>query len=172
MAVKFELPLTQNSTIVAFLCALLVAIAITFEFELEGQSLSAIFIRLAHLGTFSTWLGVQVWVTFFAGKSMLSCNLIAGIFLFVCFFRHHHVSSPPTSHLWFHPGKTLPQILHVGDCAFLCDLAHLCHSEPLHDMEMAAENAGWRHNKEAKHRLYKFECPECYIISSEGSPRF
>ncbi len=66
MAVKFELPLTQNSHIVAFICTLLVAIAVSpfgFGFNLSGHAL----VRLLHLSTFATWLGVQVWVTFVAG---------------------------------------------------------------------------------------------------------
>lgn len=77
MAVKFELPLTQNSTIVAFLCTLVVAVAFTFSFGLEagGNSLLGGVLRLVHLGAFSTWLGVQVWVTFFAGNVFVFCNL-------------------------------------------------------------------------------------------------
>lgn len=69
MAVKFELPLTQNSTIVAFLCTLLAAVAITLSLGLEPKenTLFSDVLRLLHLGSFSTWLGVQVWVTFFAG---------------------------------------------------------------------------------------------------------
>lgn len=68
MAVKFELPLTQNSTVVAFVCTLLVAVACTFRLELGETSLLGGIFRLVHLGSFSTWLGVQVWVTFFAGR--------------------------------------------------------------------------------------------------------
>jgi hypothetical protein len=74
MAVKFELPLTQNSTVVAFVCTLLVAVAFTLSFGLEsggGDSVFGGILRLMHLGSFSTWLGVQVWVTFFAGNAQI-----------------------------------------------------------------------------------------------------
>lgn len=76
MAVKFELPMTQNSTIVAFMCTLLVAVAFTFRLELGQASLLGGILRLVHLGSFSTWLGVQVWVTFFAGRAM-GCTTFA-----------------------------------------------------------------------------------------------
>lgn len=70
MAVKFELPFTQTSTAVTFLCVLFIAIAFTvkLEPELGDAGILGGFLRLLHLGTFSTWLGVQVWVVFFAGK--------------------------------------------------------------------------------------------------------
>lgn len=69
MAVKFDLPITQHSTAVAFLCTLLIAVAFTVKLEPElGEAgiLGAV-LRLLHLGSFSAWLGVQVWVVFFAG---------------------------------------------------------------------------------------------------------
>ena len=70
MAPKFELPFTQNSTSVVFLCTLLVAVAATFGLKLDGgQGIVGGLLRLLHLGSFSTWLGVQVWVTFFAGNA-------------------------------------------------------------------------------------------------------
>ena len=68
MAVKFELSFTQTSTMVVFTCTLLLAVALSFfELEVDTQSAPASLLRLVHLGTFSIWLGVQVWVTFFAG---------------------------------------------------------------------------------------------------------
>ena len=75
MAAKFEFPFTQNSTIVAFLCTLLIAIVLTMRVELTDMALLETFLRLFHLGSFSTWLGVQVWVTFFAGT--YKCNHLA-----------------------------------------------------------------------------------------------
>ncbi len=67
MAVKFELPFTQTSTVVVFTCTLLVAVAFS-GLELGTMDTLGGLLRLLHLGTFSTWLGVQVWVTFFAGN--------------------------------------------------------------------------------------------------------
>jgi hypothetical protein len=70
MAVKFELPVTQTSTIVAILCSLFGAVAFTsLGFGDGGMGVvGGGTLRLVHLGAFSTWLGVQVWVTFVAGK--------------------------------------------------------------------------------------------------------
>ena len=72
MAPKLELPLTQPSTLVAIICTLLVAVAATFGLDLGGdrKELMEGLLKLVHLGSFSTWLGVQVWVTFFAGKNV------------------------------------------------------------------------------------------------------
>ena len=74
MAVKFDLPFTQNSTIVAFICTLLVAIAVSpiGRMELGRAELTTTLIRLTHLTSFASWFGVQVWVTFFAGKTLYS----------------------------------------------------------------------------------------------------
>ena len=71
MAVKFELPFTQTSTAVTFTCVLLVAIAFTVKLEPDLGDVGILggFLRLLHLGTFSAWFGVQVWVVFFAGMS-------------------------------------------------------------------------------------------------------
>lgn len=70
MAVKFELPFTQTSTVVAFSCTLLLAVVLTFKMDVEGKSLMTSLVKLCHLGAFSTWTGVQVWVTFFAGTEL------------------------------------------------------------------------------------------------------
>ena len=70
MAVKFELPITQNSTIVAFVLTLLLAVALSpmGRMEFGKDELFASLLRMAHLCSFATWLGSQIWVTFFAGK--------------------------------------------------------------------------------------------------------
>ena len=70
MAVKFELPITQNSTIVAFLLTLVLAVALSplGKMELGKDELVAGLLRLAHLFCFAVWLGSQIWVTFFAGE--------------------------------------------------------------------------------------------------------
>ena len=70
MAVKFELPITQNSTIVAFVLTLLLAVALSpmGRMEFGKDELFASLLRMAHLFSFATWLGSQIWVTFFAGK--------------------------------------------------------------------------------------------------------
>lgn len=69
MAVKFELPFTQTSHVVAFVCALLLAVVLSpvGNVQLSKGEIVADLIRLTHLTAFATWLGVQVWVTFFAG---------------------------------------------------------------------------------------------------------
>ena len=71
MAVKFDLPFTQTSHLVAFLCALLLAVAVSpvGHFQLSKGEVAADLVRLAHLASFATWLGVEVWVTFIAGMS-------------------------------------------------------------------------------------------------------
>lgn len=78
MAVKFELPFTQTSHLVAFLCALLLAVAVSpvGHFQLSKGEVAADLVRLAHLASFATWLGVEVWVTFIAGMSTENCTLI------------------------------------------------------------------------------------------------
>ena len=70
MAVKFELPITQKSTIVAFVLTLVLAVALSplGKMEFGRDELFAGLLRLAHLFCFAAWLGVQIWVTFFAGK--------------------------------------------------------------------------------------------------------
>lgn len=69
MAVKFELAVTQKLTAVAVLCSLVCAVVISTLRQQGGMSLlPGGTLRLVHLGAFSTWLGVQVWVTFFAGE--------------------------------------------------------------------------------------------------------
>ena len=68
---KFELSFTQTPTIIVFMCTLLLAVAFTFELEQENTSVFASLLKLVHLGAFSTWLGVQVWVTFFAGMMVV-----------------------------------------------------------------------------------------------------
>ena len=70
MAVKFELPFTQYSHIVAFICMLLVAVFLSpvGNFDLDDVKLVTVLVRFAHLTTFSSWLGVQIWVSFFAGE--------------------------------------------------------------------------------------------------------
>ena len=70
MAVKFELPFTQTTTIVAFLVTLLAAVALSpiGRLDLGKDELYATLLRLAHIFCFAAWLGSQVWVTFFAGE--------------------------------------------------------------------------------------------------------
>lgn len=70
MAVKFDLPFTQTSTIVAFLITLLIAVALSpiGRLDLGRDELVATLLRLAHLFSFAAWLGSQIWVTFFAGE--------------------------------------------------------------------------------------------------------
>ena len=71
MAVKFELPFTQNSHFVAIACVLVVAILLSPFGGLEKFDKSEMMtslLRLAHLSCFASWLGVQLWVTFFAGE--------------------------------------------------------------------------------------------------------
>ena len=72
MAVKFDLPFTQTSHVVAFVCTLLVAVALSpvGRWGDGGGKTDAatVLVRLAHLTAFAVWLGTQVWVTFIAGK--------------------------------------------------------------------------------------------------------
>lgn len=72
MVVKYELPFTQTSHVAAFICTLLVAVALSpvGNFDLRDAQLLVSLLRLVHLAAFSTWLGVQVWVTFIAGVTM------------------------------------------------------------------------------------------------------
>ena len=70
MAVKFDLPFTQTSTLVAFLIALLAAVALSPLGSFGGDDIFPTLLRLGHLFTFAAWLGIQIWVTFFAGKSV------------------------------------------------------------------------------------------------------
>lgn len=73
MAVAFDLPFTQNATIVAFLITLLAAVVLSpfGVLELQKGELITTLVRLAHLFSFATWLGSQMWVTFFAGKPVV-----------------------------------------------------------------------------------------------------
>lgn len=84
MAVKYELPFTQTSTMVAFMCTLLVAVALTLRFEAGEGGLLGSLVSLLHLGSFSTWLGVQVWVTFFAGNGMMLMPLLFLLMINTC----------------------------------------------------------------------------------------
>ena len=70
MAAVFDLPFTQNATIVAFLVTLLAAVVLSpfGVLELGKGDVITTLLRLAHLFSFATWLGSQVWVTFFAGE--------------------------------------------------------------------------------------------------------
>ena len=70
MAVVFDLPFTQNATIVAFLITLLGAVVLSpfGLLELGKGELIDTLIRMVHLFSFATWLGSQIWVTFFAGE--------------------------------------------------------------------------------------------------------
>ena len=74
MAAKFELPFTQTSTIVAFLITLLAAVVLSplGRLDLGKDELLASLLRLTHISCFATWLGSQVWVTFFAGEQVLN----------------------------------------------------------------------------------------------------
>ena len=81
MAVKFELPFTQTSHVVAFVCALLLAVVLSpvGNIQLSKGEIVADLVRLIHLSSFATWLGVQVWVTFFAG---IAFKYFVGSFFF------------------------------------------------------------------------------------------
>ena len=81
MAVKFELPFTQTSHVVAFVCALLLAVVLSpvGNVQLSKGEIVADLVRLIHLSSFATWLGVQVWVTFFAG---IAFKYFVGSFFF------------------------------------------------------------------------------------------
>ena len=70
MAVKFELPFTQPSTIVAFLCTLILAVFILpmGNISVGKTEVLSTAVRLFHVFSFASWLGVQIWVTFFAGE--------------------------------------------------------------------------------------------------------
>lgn len=71
MAVKFEFWFTQTSHVVAFVCTLTVAVVLSTVrgFDLGPANMFTMLVRAVHLSTFGTWLGAQVWVTFFAGTS-------------------------------------------------------------------------------------------------------
>ncbi len=71
MAAKFELPFTQPSTIVAFLCTLLIAVFVSPIGQSGGLDTFSTTVRLFHLFSFASWLGVQIWVTFFAGAQLM-----------------------------------------------------------------------------------------------------
>lgn len=114
MAVKFELPLTQTSTVVAFLCTLLVAVAFTSKLDLGGESLLGDILKFLHLGSFSAWLGVQVWVTFFAGKFSWSIEMatdqrLCVFTLGITMYRHL-----PRHTFGFIQGKLFPKYFLLG----------------------------------------------------------
>lgn len=71
MAVVFDLPFTQTSTIVAFMITLLAAVVLLPMNSFDGDELFPSLLRLTHLISFATWLGTQVWVTFFAGEKSI-----------------------------------------------------------------------------------------------------
>ena len=70
MAVKFEFPFAQTPHVIAFVCT--VAVALLFspvgKLEMERGGLLSYCNKLVHFATFGSWLGVQLWVTFFAGS--------------------------------------------------------------------------------------------------------
>lgn len=76
MAAKFELPFTQPSTIVAFLCTLVIVIFVSPLGDIGRTDMLNSTVRLFHLFSFATWLGVQVWVTFFAGVLLSSIQYV------------------------------------------------------------------------------------------------
>lgn len=70
MPVKYELPVTQTSHLLALVCTLLVGLALSplgGQWD-GGEGVWSIVNRLLHLASFSGWFGTQLWVTFFAGK--------------------------------------------------------------------------------------------------------
>ncbi len=68
MAAKFNLPFTQPSSIVAFLCTLIIVVFVSPIGQVGRLDALSTAVRLFHLFSFAAWLGVQIWVTFFAGK--------------------------------------------------------------------------------------------------------
>ena len=70
MPVRFELPFTQTSHVVALACTLLIAVSLSFvgRLELQKEGLVPLLVRLAHLAAFASWLGTQLWVGFVAGE--------------------------------------------------------------------------------------------------------
>lgn len=70
MPVRFELPFTQTSHVVALVCTLLIAVSLSFvaRLELQKEGMLPLLVRLAHLAAFSSWLGTQLWVGFVAGE--------------------------------------------------------------------------------------------------------
>ncbi|XP_011404217.1 PREDICTED: transmembrane protein 205-like [Amphimedon queenslandica] len=76
MPVKYDLPFTQTSHLIALgSTTLLVGVAI-FPFGASwsgsggNQGAWPVIVRVVHLGSFSGWFGTQLWVTFFAGLTM------------------------------------------------------------------------------------------------------
>lgn len=67
MPVKYDLPITQTSSMVAAVSSLIVAISLTSSVDPMEANLLGNVMKMIHLGTFSTWFGVQIWVTFIAG---------------------------------------------------------------------------------------------------------
>ncbi|XP_064382489.1 transmembrane protein 205-like [Halichondria panicea] len=70
MAAKFDLPFTQPSSIVAFLCTLIIVVFVSPIGQVGRLDALSTAVRLFHLFSFAAWLGVQIWVTFFAGFTM------------------------------------------------------------------------------------------------------
>ena len=73
---RYDLPVTQTSSMVALVSTLLVLVSFTSSTNLNETGLLGNFLKLIHLGSFSTWFGVQIWVTFFAGKHTSSNILL------------------------------------------------------------------------------------------------
>jgi len=111
MPAKFELPFTQPSTIVAFLCTLAVVVFISPLGEIGRVDMLTTAVRLVHLFSFATWLGVQMWVTFFAGMYEIYFDPS----LFYTNFRYHNVPTLAPSHVWIYPEQIISQVFPPGD---------------------------------------------------------
>lgn len=70
MAAKFELPFAQMSHAIALVCTVAVALFLSpfGRIETERGGTLSFCNKLIHLSTFGSWIGVQLWVSFFAGS--------------------------------------------------------------------------------------------------------
>ena len=72
MPVKYDLPFTQTSHLLALGSTVLVGVAMSplggWWGSEGGQGAWPVIVKVVHLGSFSGWFGTQLWVTFFAGK--------------------------------------------------------------------------------------------------------
>lgn len=72
MPVKYELPVAQTSHLLALLCTVMVCLSALWAEEGDKEGVWSLVVRLLHMGSFSGWFGTQLWVTFFAGKYLLT----------------------------------------------------------------------------------------------------
>ncbi len=68
MPEKYDLPITQKSTMVAMVAAILVAASLTYSVNPKEANVFGDVLKLVHLGAFSAWFGTQIWVSFVAGR--------------------------------------------------------------------------------------------------------